>query len=186
MSNGSEALDYLHVYHVDVVLMDVHMPIMDGPSALTRIKTEHPRVRVLFMASLDDEENDKGVVYRLLSGGARGYLLKDSSPEEIRAAVRSVLDGGVPVSPVVSARILNRLLPQHQKRARDFGLSDREREVLELLCRADSNRSIARQLRLSESTVKSYVSSIMRKMDCSSRVHIVVTAFECGLVPDVH
>ncbi|RAX19246.1 DNA-binding response regulator [Actinomyces sp. Z5] len=177
LSNGAEALDYLHLHHIDLVLMDVRMPIMDGPTALTRIIAEHPRARVVFMASFDDEES----VYRVLSEGAHGYLLKSAAPEEFCSAIHAALAGGLPVSPTVNARILRELLPRYRNPVHDFGLSDRERQILCLLCQAASNREIAGRLSLSQSTVKAYVSSIMTKMGCCSRLHIVVSAFEQGL-----
>ncbi|QPL05572.1 MULTISPECIES: response regulator transcription factor [Actinomyces] len=180
LSNGAEALNYLASHRVDLVLMDVRMPVMDGPTALARMTAEYPEVPVLLMTSFDDEQ----IVYRVLSQGGRGYLLKSASSEEIRAAIRAVLAGGVPVSPSVNAGIVREAVTQHARRPepRDFGLSEREEEVLRLLCRAAPNREIAHQLCLSESTVKAYVSSIMMRMGCSSRLHIVVTAFEHGLV----
>lgn len=180
LSNGAEVLDYLSSHQVDLVLMDVRMPVMDGPTALLRISERHPGVKVLLMTSFDDEE----VAYQVLSEGGHGYLLKSSTPEEIRAGVRAALSGGVPVSPAVNARILQQVLPRrrHRDGGKQFGLTSREHAVLELLCQAASNRDIAVRLSLSESTVKAYVSSIMLKMGCTSRVHVVVTAFEHGMV----
>ena len=90
LSNGVELLDYLDTHRVDLVLMDVRMPVMDGPTALSRLTVAHPQVRVLFMTSFDDEE----IVYQLLSHGGHGFLLKNATPEEIRAAVRAVVGGG--------------------------------------------------------------------------------------------
>ncbi|AMD88143.1 hypothetical protein AXF14_11845 [Actinomyces radicidentis] len=179
LPNGAEALDYLRGHEVDLVLLDVRMPIMDGPTALERIAVEHPGVRVLLLTSFDDDE----VMYRALMGGGAGYLLKSSRPEEIRAAARAALEGGVPVSPAVNARLVRELAPAGLVRSgtEDFGLSDRERDVLQLLCEAAPNREISRRLCLSESTVKAYVSAIMTKMGCTSRLHVVVTAFEHGL-----
>ena len=180
LSNGVELLDYLNAHHIDLVLMDVRMPVMDGSTALSRLTVAHPQVRVLFMTSFDDEE----IVYQLLSHGGHGFLLKNATPEEIRAAVRAVIDGGVPVSPTVNARIVREAASQYRRRSQleDFGLSERESDVLKLLCQAASNREIAKRLSLSESTVKAYVSTIMTRMGCTSRLHVVVTAFEQGLV----
>lgn len=180
LSNGAEVLDHLSSHQVDLVLMDVRMPVMDGPTTLLRIAERHPGVKVLLMTSFDDGE----VAYQVLSEGGHGYLLKSSTPDEIRAGVRAALSGGVPVSPAINARILQQVLPRRRRRdgGKQFGLTPREHAVLELLCQAASNRDIAVRLSLSESTVKAYVSSIMLKMGCTSRVHVVVTAFEHGMV----
>lgn len=180
LANGAELLDYLDTHQADLVLLDVRMPVLDGLAALSRLTTAHVHVRVLFMTSFADDET----VDQALSGGGDGYVLKSATPEEIRAAVRAVVRGGVPVSPEINARIVREAASHYRGRSRpnDFGLSERESEVLELLCQAASNRDIALRLGLSESTVKAYVSSIMTRMGCTSRLHVVVTAFEQGLV----
>lgn len=179
-TNGAEAVDLVHERRVDVVLMDVQMPVLGGVEATSRILQATSDTRVLLLTTFDDDTFlDSGI-----AAGASGFLLKTARPAEIASAIRTVHSGGKVLSPGPTSRILDRYLHGRTPGAGSIGdldLSEREQEVLRLLCQARSNHQIARQMNVAETTVKTHVSSIMRKMGVSSRLEIVVEAHKRGL-----
>ena len=179
-TNGAEAVDLVHERRVDVVLMDVQMPVLGGVEATSRILQATSDTRVLLLTTFDDDTFlDSGI-----AAGASGFLLKTTRPAEIASAIRTVHSGGKVLSPGPTSRILDRYLHGRTPGAASIGdldLSEREQEVLRLLCQARSNHQIARQMNVAETTVKTHVSSIMRKMGVSSRLEIVVEAHKRGL-----
>jgi DNA-binding NarL/FixJ family response regulator len=178
--NGAEAVAAVDADPVDVVLMDIRMPVMDGITAAERIRRTHEHTRVLLLTSFDEDN----YMVEALGAGASGFLLKDASPRAVVDAVRAVREGTTVISPEPLGRLLRgrsdrtpeRLPPPH------VDLSARELEILRLLCRALSNSEIANLLHVSESTVKSHVSAIMNKLLVTSRLKAVVRAYEWGLV----
>lgn len=180
-ANGAEALTALGIEPVDVVIMDMRMPVMDGITATEVMRERFPDTKVLLLTSFDEDE----AVRRALAAGASGFLLKDTSPQGLVDAVRSVLQGTSVVSPGPIARLLKRQGRSREPMPAGTDLSPREREILGLLCAAYSNAEICAELTLSESTVKSHVSTIMTKLGVSSRLKAVVRAYELGLAsPD--
>ena len=176
---GEEAVQLARHHDPDVVLMDVRMPGMDGIEATRRM----PRQKVLILTTfgLDD------YIVEALRAGASGFLLKDAPVEELVRAVRSVAAGDAQLSPAVTKRLLDqvaRRLPAAVQR--DPGslaeLTDREREVLQLLAAGMSNAEIATALVVSEPTVKTHVSSVLQKLGLRDRVQAVIYAYENGLV----
>lgn len=179
-ANGAEAVDLVHERTVDVVLMDVQMPVLDGVAATSRVLAASPTSRVLLLTTFDEDTFLDGG----LAAGASGFLLKTTPPTEIAAAIRTVHSGGKVLSPGPTSRILDRYVHGQSPTvdaANDLDLSGREREVLAFLCQARSNQQIAHRLGVAETTVKSHVSSIMRKMGVSSRLEVVVEAHRRGL-----
>ncbi|WP_436889902.1 response regulator [Nocardiopsis dassonvillei] len=186
-SDGREAVEAARRLLPDVVLMDVRMPGMDGVEATRRI-VERSRaldqaVRVLVLTTFDLDEYAVGT----LRAGAHGFLLKDSPPEELVAAVETVASGGAVVTPQVLERLLARfapLLPDVEGAGETAAdpLTEREREVLRLVARGWSNSEIAAHLVVGESTVKSHVGRILTKLGLRDRVQAVVHAYESGLV----
>ncbi|MDP5184742.1 response regulator transcription factor [Blastococcus sp. BMG 814] len=168
----------------DVVLIDIRMPEMDGLTATRQILAlpEPPRVAVLTTFHVDE------YVHAALAAGAGGFLLKDTPPREIAAAVRAVADGTATLSPAVTAAIIEsyvdkRAAPRKaQALQRIAGLSDREREVLALLGTGEPNAELARRLFVSEATVKTYVSRLLTKLDLSNRTQAAILAHEAGLL----
>ncbi len=165
----------------DVVLMDVRMPVLDGVEA-TKIITEAGTAKVLVMTTFDLDE----YALTALRNGASGFMLKDTPPDHLVAALRSVASGDAVVSPSVTRRLLDRFLVAAGGQLRDASvldaLTDREREVLVLIAQGLSNTEIARKLFLSEATVKTHVGRVLAKLDLRDRVQAVVLAYETGLV----
>ncbi|PRX47640.1 LuxR family two component transcriptional regulator [Prauserella shujinwangii] len=178
--DGAAAVRLAEELRPDVVLMDVRMPVLDGVEATKRI-VEAGTSRVLVMTTFDLDE----YVYSALQGGASGFLLKDTPPDHLVSALRSVAEGDAVVSPTVTRRLLDRFLGGGAAPARDASvldaLTEREREVLELVAKGLSNTEIASRLFLSEATVKTHVGRILAKLDLRDRVQAVVLAYETGL-----
>ena len=179
-ANGAEAVDVVHARAVDVVLMDVQMPVLDGVAATSRILALGGGTRVLLLTTFDDDAlREDG-----LAAGASGFLLKTTPPERIAEAIRTVRAGGKVLSPGPTSRVLERYVRGQSPRVastEDLDLSEREQEVLRLLCRARTNHQIARRMNIADTTVKTHVSSIMRKMGVGNRLEIVVEAHRRGL-----
>lgn len=179
LSNGAEAVATITREPVDVVVMDVRMPKLDGIQATETLRSVLPDIKILVITSFDEE----GAVRDALRAGANGFLLKDTSPKGLVDAIRAVMEG----TSVVSPGPITSLLLNDKRRARpisapELGLSPRELQILRLLCAAYSNTEIAEELFVSESTVKTHVSAIMTKMQVPSRLKAVVRAYELGLV----
>jgi DNA-binding NarL/FixJ family response regulator len=186
-SDGSQAVDVVASLSPDVVLMDVRMPGVDGVEATRRIVTAGSTSKVLILTTFDLDE----YAFSALRAGASGFLLKDVPPDELTAAIRSVAAGDAVVSPRITRELLNRYaaeLPSGDAAAPDAphailaALTDREGEVMLALARGLSNAEIARELFLSEATVKTHVTRILGKLELRDRVQAVVLAYETGLV----
>ncbi|MGU3437534.1 response regulator [Actinomycetes bacterium M1A6_2h] len=181
-ADGASAIAAAERLTPDVVLMDVRMPGIDGVTATERITSAHESVRVLIMTTFDLDEHVLGA----LRAGASGFLLKDTPPEDLVSAVRSVAAGDAVVSPRVTRRLLSRFMTEDPAPAHDASilnsLTDREREVLGLIASGMSNAEIAASLFLSEATVKTHVGRVLTKLNLRDRVQAVVLAYETGVV----
>ncbi|TQF68337.1 response regulator transcription factor [Rhodococcus spelaei] len=181
-ADGAAAVTEARRLAPDVVLMDVRMPIVDGVAATEQIIESGCPSRVLVMTTFDLDEHALGA----LRAGASGFLLKDTPPEDLVSAIRSVAAGDAVVSPKVTRRLLSRFISEDRTptRAPEIldDLTDREREVLEHLATGLSNAEIANGLHLSEATVKTHVGRILTKLGLRDRVQAVVLAYETGLV----
>ncbi|MER7078981.1 response regulator [Saccharopolyspora kobensis] len=179
--NGEDAVELAGELRPDVVLMDVRMPVLDGVEATRRIVAADA-AKVLVMTTFDLDE----YALSALRSGASGFLLKDTPPENLVSAVRSVASGDAVVSPSVTKRLLDRFLGEGGGELRDAAvldaLTEREREVLVLVAKGLSNTEIAGKLFLSEATVKTHLGRILSKLDLRDRVQAVVLAYETGLV----
>ncbi|GAB3913166.1 response regulator transcription factor [Kibdelosporangium lantanae] len=179
--DGEAAVRLAEELRPDVVLMDVRMPVLDGVEA-TKLITGAGTAKVLVMTTFDLDE----YALSALRNGASGFMLKDTPPDHLVAALRSVASGDAVVSPSVTRRLLDRFLGQTGGELRDASvldaLTEREREVLVLIAQGLSNTEIARKLFLSEATVKTHVGRVLAKLDLRDRVQAVVLAYETGLV----
>jgi DNA-binding NarL/FixJ family response regulator len=179
-ADGVEAVEVAVAAAPDVVLMDVRMPRLDGIEATRRLVAERPGTKVLALTTFDLDE----YVYAAVRAGACGFLLKDVSPADLVHAVEVVARGEAMLAPSLTRRLLERFAaaPVEQPAAPLPGVTDREREVLELVARGLSNQEISRALFLSEATVKTYVSRLLAKLDVRDRVQLAVLAYERGIV----
>ena len=181
--DGVAAVAIARTHRPDVILMDIRMPEMDGLVATEAIVAEADwPVRVIILTTFDPDE----YVYRALKAGASGFVLKDISPEDLVAAVRTVADGGALLAPSVTRRLISRFatppILNSSLAARLDRLTTREREVLVAIAGGSSNVEIADALFVGAATVKSHVSSILTKLGLTNRAQAVAFAYESGLV----
>ena len=180
-SDGSGAIEAVARLAPAVVLMDVRMPGIDGVSATRAITESGSDTRVLVMTTFDLDEHVLGA----LRAGASGFLLKDTPPEDLVSAIRSVAAGDAVVSPKVTKRLLSRFVERTEPAVDPSvldGLTGREREVMAHLATGLSNAEIATVLHLSEATIKTHIGRILTKLGVRDRVQAVVLAYESGLV----
>jgi len=188
-TNGREALEQVESLHPDVVLMDVRMPEMDGVEATRELSRRFPEVKVIILTTFEDDET----VFDGLKAGARGYLLKDISSEEMAAAVRKVAGGEALIEPRLTRKVLaefSRMAAASEghgpAKTGEAGLpvqlTEREREVLNALAQGLSNREIAEQLVITEGTVKNHVSSLIDKLGVRDRTQAILKGQELGLI----
>jgi DNA-binding NarL/FixJ family response regulator len=178
--DGEEAVALARELKPDVVLMDIRMPKLDGIAATRLLLQEEDAPRVLVLTTFDLDE----YVYGALRAGASGFLLKDAPEEQLAAAIRVAADGGALFSAGVTRRLIERFA-RLDTTAPPPGLDElsaRESEVLQLIARGNSNAEIAKQLVLSEHTVKTHVARILQKLDLRDRTQAVIVAYESGLV----
>jgi DNA-binding NarL/FixJ family response regulator len=183
-SSGDQAIALAQAQRPDVLLMDVRMPVMDGIEATRRIVADPATdsVRVIVLTTFDLDE----YVYGALRAGASGFLLKDSSPEDLQHAIRVVADGDALLAPQITRRLVAEFAARPMAGAPSSRLADRltgrEIEVLRLVARGMSNAELAVELSLSPLTAKTHVSRILTKLGLRDRAQLVVVAYETGLV----
>ncbi|MGP3754130.1 DNA-binding response regulator, NarL/FixJ family, contains REC and HTH domains [Streptomyces sp. LamerLS-316] len=182
-ADGREAVELARSQRIDVALMDIQMPVMDGLTALGELRRAAPQVRVLILTTFGERHN----VLRALTGGSAGFLLKDSAPAELMRAVRAAAGGEAYLSPGATRHVVDSLAsggaPQRAEDARRRleKLTDRERDVLALLGEGLSNADAGQRIHMSEATVKAYVSRILAKLECENRVQAALLARDAGL-----
>lgn len=167
-ATGREAVNLARQLNPDVILMDMSMPEMDGPEAIKLIKQENPKTRILVLTSF----GDSGRVSDAVQAGALGYLLKDSSPDDLLHAIVSVYRGNLVMPQELAVKLMQ---PQTAPPAVDQ-LTEREIDVLRLLAQGQSNQEIAQHLHISTTTVRSHVSNIMMKLGVSNRTQAALVA----------
>lgn len=183
-ADGDQAIHAVGRLHPDVVLMDVRMPGIGGVEATGLITNRFPDSRVLVLTTFDRDE----FAFGALRAGASGFLLKNTQPAELVAAIRAVHSGDAVVSPRITAKLLEVAVPHLGKKPETVAeqelseLSDRERDVFLLISQGHSNAAIAKTLHLSASTVKTHVSRVLFKLGLDSRVQAVIRAYELGVV----
>jgi DNA-binding NarL/FixJ family response regulator len=178
--DGVEAVAATRRLQPDVVLMDIRMPNLDGLQATKQVVAARLGSRVVILTTFDLDE----YVYQALTAGASGFLLKNAPPERLIDAVRVVAAGDALLAPSITRRVIEQFarLPPPGGTDTLVGLTDRERQVLQLLARGLSNAEIAEQLFVSDATVKSHVAHLLAKLQLRDRVQAVVLAYESGLV----
>jgi DNA-binding NarL/FixJ family response regulator len=180
--NGAQALELAREQKPDVVLMDVRMPVLDGVEAARRLLETGSSARVIILTTFDLDE----YVFEALRAGASGFLLKDVEPTQLVEAIRIVASGEALLAPSITRRLLDRFVSldvnERKPPPRLDSLTPRELEILRLVAGGLSNAEIAAELVLSETTVKTHVSSVLRKLNLRDRVQAVVLAYEAGLI----
>ena len=179
--NGLEAVAKERELHPDVILMDLRMPELNGVEAMRQIRAENPEAKFLVLTTYDTDE----YIFDAIEAGAKGYLLKDSSREDLFQAISAVHRGESLVQPGVASRVLDRLAQltrQAGQAAEPQLLSDRELEVLRLMASGAANKQIASDLTISESTVKTHVTNIFQKLEVNHRTEAVTKALTQGII----
>ena len=180
-SGGRDAVQSVRALHPDLVLMDVRMPDLDGIAATREVLASSPQVKVVILTTFEQDD----YIFGALSAGASGFLLKRSRPEELLAAIHTVVAGDALLSPSVTRIVIDRVAHQPAPRIdsdeRLAELTPREREVLELIARGLSNTEIAAGLVIEESTVKTHIKRILLKLHLRDRIQAVIFAYEAGV-----
>lgn len=176
---GEEAVRLTGSLRPDLVLMDLHMPVLNGVDATRQILHTNPATHILMVTMFEDDSS----VFAAMRAGARGYILKDADRPDMLRAIRAVGSGEAIFSPAVATRLIHYFsVPPQSAPAVGFPeLTQREREILDLIAQGHGNQDIARCLMLSHSTVRNYVSSIFSKLQVADRSHAIVRAREGGL-----
>jgi len=180
-NNGLEALELMHNTPVDVMLMDVRMPGIDGIETTKRIMDAGYPVKIIILTTFDLDE----YVYQALRAGASGFLLKDARATEMVDAIRAVDSGDAIMAPSTTKRLLSNLVSVPDRSQRDARLdllTDRETDVLKEIAHGSSNNEIAEDLHLAEGTVKTHISRLLSKLQARDRVSLVLLAYDMGLV----
>ncbi len=177
--NGAEAVNKVEKLAPDVILMDLMMPEMDGIEAIQRITANRPKSRILVLTSFATDDK----VFPAIKAGALGYLLKDSSPEELVQAIRQVHRGESSLHPTIARKVLQEISRPREPKASPTSapLTEREVEVLRLVARGLNNQMIAERLVISEATVRTHVSNILSKLHLASRTQAALYALQKGL-----
>lgn len=168
--DGLQAVELYRLHQPEVTLMDLRMPKLEGVAAIIQIRADFPHARIIILTTYDGDED----IYRGLQAGAKGYLLKDATSEELRCAVRAVHQGRKQIAPGVALILAERM--------DGSALTARELEILQLLALGKSNQGISTALSIAEGTVKFHVNHILNKLGVSDRTQAVIAALKRGLV----
>ncbi len=182
--DGREALELAGAHSLDVAVLDIRMPVLDGIAAAAELGRIAPGVGVVMLTTFSEDE----YIVKALDSGASGFLLKSGDPYELMAAIRAVRAGAAYLSPAIAHRVIQQvsggwMTRQAAAKDRIAGLTPREREVLALVGAGLSNAEIGERLFLVEGTVKAHVSAVLSRLDVKNRVQAAVLAYEAGLIP---
>ena len=177
-SDGIEAVSKVHALKPDVILLDMMMPRLDGIGAITEIKKDCPDAKILVLTSFVEDEK----VFTAIKSGALGYLLKDSSPQDLLNAIRSTARGEVALHPTIASKLIRELKqPANDKPKTESPLTEREVEILQFVAQGLTNDEIAEKLVVSERTVRTHVSNILAKLELANRTQAALYALKEGL-----
>lgn len=179
--NGRELIDQLNKSKVDLVLMDINMPVMNGIEATAVIRKMYPELKIVMLTVFDDGDS----IFNAILAGANGYLMKDSKPSQLLAAIEEAMEGGAPMSPNIATKTLqlirgNRTEPLPEKN--DFDLTKRELEILEQLATGETYQQIADKLFISSKTVRKHIENIYGKLQAHNKVEAIQIGRKHGLI----
>jgi NarL family two-component system response regulator LiaR len=175
--DGVEAVELADALQPDVILMDLEMPRKGGFEAIGEIKAENPEARILVLTSFTEDEK----VFTAIKAGAQGYLLKDSSPNEILAAIRQVHQGETSMNPSIAEKLMREIQKSSNLKPTVDPLTEREVEILKLVAQGLPNQEIAEELVISERTVRTHVTNILSKLHLANRTQAALYALREGL-----
>jgi NarL family two-component system response regulator LiaR len=175
--NGLQAVQLDRELHPDVILMDLMMPEMDGIACIRQMKNQHSTARILVLTNFAGED----MIFPAIKAGAMGYHLKDSSPETLIDAIRQVNQGVASLHPSIAKKLLEELQHVDKQQLSDEPLTQREVEILRLIAQGHENKEIAKELVISEATVRTHVSNILGKLHLASRTQAALYALREGL-----
>lgn len=176
--NGMEAIQFLETHVVDVILMDIRMPIMNGIEATHKIKERWPAIKILILTTFNEED----YALQALKEGVNGFLLKTADGPKLISSIRSCLGGGMVLHEQVAAKVMPRLLEKSTEKAVELDLTPREREILIRVGRGHTNKEIASELYLSIGTVKNHITQILHKLDLRDRTQLAIFAVKNDLI----
>lgn len=177
-SNGLELLEKLKDNPVEVVLMDINMPIMDGIRATEKVKKQFPEVKVLMHTVYD--EDDK--IFQSILSGASGYVLKDDKPKRIILSIEEAVEGGAPMSSVIASKVLSMIKSNTESKVKDFGLTKRELQILQRVGKGENYQEIADVLFISPKTVRNHIEKVYKKLQVHNRVDAIKVAIKNNLI----
>jgi len=177
-TDGKEAVALAIELQPDVILMDMVMPNQDGVSAIKEIMQKMPQARILVLTSFGEEER----ISEAIRAGALGYLLKDSSPDQLFQAIRNVAEGNLSLSQNMALKLMQELQRPPQPKSPESALTERELDVLKGIARGLSNQEIASELSISATTVRTHISNLFNKLDLTNRTQAAIYAVEHGLI----
>jgi NarL family two-component system response regulator LiaR len=175
--DGIEALELVHKLHPDVILLDMVMPRKNGLETIIEIKRANPGARILVLTSFDDDER----VFSAIKAGALGYLLKDSSPQQLLQAINDVYEGRSSLHPAIALKVIRELNQPTDLPPTEEPLTEREMQTLQLIAQGLTNQEIADRLNISERTVGKHVSNILDKLHLANRTQVALYALRRGL-----
>ena len=181
--NGADLLEKLGEDHnVDVILMDIQMPTMDGIAATAEVKQRYPQIKIIMLTVFDDEES----IFNAIRAGANGYLLKDEKPDTIHQSIHDIMNGGAPMSAIIASKSLEILRNPERlmktEEAPDFQLTKRETEILEQLSKGLSYQLIGENLFISPATVRKHIENIYRKLQVHNKMEAVQLAMKHKII----
>jgi two-component system, NarL family, response regulator LiaR len=180
-ANGAEVIRLAQTLNPDIVLLDLVMPGMDGIDIITRLKSDHPDLRILILTSFSEDEK----VIAAIKAGAQGYMLKDSSPQDVLQALREVYRGKSFLSPVIARKLIREMNQPMPTPAENEVLTERETEILTMIAKGMTNQEIADWFVISRKTVITHVSKILAKLHLTNRTQAALYAVQIGMVkPD--
>jgi len=179
VGNGREFIDQLQPDHLpDIVLLDIHMPVMDGYATAAWLRANHPEIRVLALSTMDSDST----IIRMIHQGARGYILKDADPKELQVAFEEILAKGYYYNEILTRKVIQSIHQNVQDSANFPKLTDREMEFLKHACSEKNYQQIANEMYVSERTVDGYRESLFKKFNVTNRVGLVLYAIKNQMI----